>query len=302
VCAGAGGPACPTTQPAPAGPTPQPAVSSADFSALSERCLASGLKARLMFSHAAGIQSVTLSCSLPTATKMAIEEKRRRRRRRHRGRRRAAITVGANTNPLPYTDVAATAIAAPAGCNVSAPSSPEISTPPPKRKRRRRNEVELLREPEMDGELLLSPLSCAASTPSSSPSSPPAVARHRPPRSYQSPRRPCCRQRRRRPSRSHLRRVRLHRPGSRSRLSRRYMRLPIRHRRQLIRLRRVPPLSLRLRHYLHHHHLLHLEPPISNTGICAKTAKYATMKKYTSAVGFAIINNLNLCECRMNVV
>jgi hypothetical protein len=169
VCAGAGEPACPTTQPAPAGPAPQPAVSSADFSALYEHCLASGLKVRLMFSHAAGIQSITLSCSLPTATKIAIAEKRRRRRRRHQGRRGAAITVGANTNLLPYTDVAATAVAAPAGCNVSAPSSPEISTPPPKRKRRRCNEVELLQEPEMDGELLLSPLSCAASTPSSSP-------------------------------------------------------------------------------------------------------------------------------------
>jgi hypothetical protein len=48
------------------------------------------------------------------------------------------------------------------------------------------------------------------------------------------------------------------------------LRLPIRHRRQLIRLRRLPLLSLRLRHHLHHHHLLHLEPPISNTGICAK--------------------------------
>jgi hypothetical protein len=129
-----------------------------------------------------------------------------------------------------------------------------------------------------------------------------AVARYQPPRSYQSFRCPCCRHRRRHPSRYRLRWVRLRLPGSRSRLSRRHTRLPIRHRRQLICLRRLPLLSLRLRHYLHHHHLLHLEPPISNTGTCARTAKYATMKKCTSAVGFAITNNHNLCECRMNVV
>ncbi len=136
-----------------------------------------------------------------------------------------------------------------------------------------------------------------------------AVARYRLPRLYQSLRCPCCRHRRRRPSRYHpsryrLRRFRLRLPDSRSRLSRRHTRLPIRHRRQLICLRRLPLLSLRLRlrHYPHHHHLLHLEHPISNSGTCAKTAMFATMKKCISAVGFVITSNPILCECRMNVV
>jgi hypothetical protein len=55
----------------PACPTPQPAVSSADFSALYERCMANGLKARVVFSHAAGLQVVTITCSLPTTPTIA---------------------------------------------------------------------------------------------------------------------------------------------------------------------------------------------------------------------------------------
>jgi hypothetical protein len=53
------GPACPTTQ---------PAVSNAYFSALYEHCLANGLKARVVFSHAAGLQVATITCSLPTTS------------------------------------------------------------------------------------------------------------------------------------------------------------------------------------------------------------------------------------------
>jgi hypothetical protein len=43
-----------------------PAVSTADFTALYEHCLASGLKARVVFSHITGLQIATVSCSLPT--------------------------------------------------------------------------------------------------------------------------------------------------------------------------------------------------------------------------------------------
>ncbi len=46
VCASVEEPTC---------PSPQPGVSTADFSALYERCLESGYKARLMFSHAGGL-------------------------------------------------------------------------------------------------------------------------------------------------------------------------------------------------------------------------------------------------------
>ncbi len=77
TCASVKGPTC---------PTPQPAVSSADFSALYELCLAKGLKARLVFNHAAGLQVVTVSCSLPrTSTIPATAGKRHHRRRRRRG-------------------------------------------------------------------------------------------------------------------------------------------------------------------------------------------------------------------------
>jgi hypothetical protein len=152
-------------------PTPQPEVSSADFSAFYERCLASGLKARVVFGHAAGLLVVTVTCSLPTTSMIAATaNKRRNHRRRRRGR--AATTVGASTVCSPST-----ATTAPAGKSattptleavsstppsthqpVPSPSSPEVITPPPKGTRRRCKEVELLRGPEEEGELLFSPL------------------------------------------------------------------------------------------------------------------------------------------------
>jgi hypothetical protein len=46
-------------------PGPPPAVTSAEFSELYESCMASGLKACLVISHAAGCQAITVSCSLP---------------------------------------------------------------------------------------------------------------------------------------------------------------------------------------------------------------------------------------------
>ncbi len=64
-------------------PTPQPAVSTADFSALYERCMASGLKVCVVFRHAAGLHVITISCSLPRATTTATTAEKRRRRHHH---------------------------------------------------------------------------------------------------------------------------------------------------------------------------------------------------------------------------
>ncbi len=89
-------------------PTPQPASFTADFSALYERCLASGHEARLVFRHAADLQVVTVACSLPTTTTIAATvNKRRRCHRRSQWSRRAATTVGASMDRSPSTAVAA---------------------------------------------------------------------------------------------------------------------------------------------------------------------------------------------------
>ncbi len=63
---------------------PGSVVTAAEFSALYERCMASGLKARLVISHAAGCQAITVSCSLPVLAKTAAAAGRRRYRRRRR--------------------------------------------------------------------------------------------------------------------------------------------------------------------------------------------------------------------------
>ncbi len=153
---------------------PQPAVSTDYFSALYEQCLVSGLKACVVFSHAAGTQVITVTCSLPTtfATASTVVRRCRRRRRRQR-RRHAATSAGDSTYGSPSTYVAASAIAAPAGRDGPMPSSPEVTTPPAGRTLRRRNEVELLRDVDGEGDLLLSSLSCTTSPPPLSPSSPP---------------------------------------------------------------------------------------------------------------------------------
>jgi hypothetical protein len=52
-------------------PLQQPAVIAADFMALYDQCLASGLKARVVFSHAAGCQTLTVSCIFPAPAETA---------------------------------------------------------------------------------------------------------------------------------------------------------------------------------------------------------------------------------------
>jgi hypothetical protein len=153
--------------------TTRPAVSIAEFSALYERCMASGLKAHVVISHATGAQTITLTCNMPASSAAATSGARRRRRcRRRRRRRREATTVGACTEGS-LTSTAASATTATAGGSPPTPPSPEVMSPPPKRVRRRRNELELLRDAEGEGELLLSPLSCTSPSPPS-PSPPPS--------------------------------------------------------------------------------------------------------------------------------
>jgi hypothetical protein len=134
----------------------------------------------MVLSYAAGLQVITVSCSLPTATTTTTTTKKRCRHCRRRRRRvRDATTTGASTVPPSSTDVAAPAFAtfaASVGEHISTPLSPEVNTPPAKRKRRRSNEVELLRGLEEEGELLLSPLSWTAS-PLLSSLSPPSSPR-----------------------------------------------------------------------------------------------------------------------------
>jgi hypothetical protein len=81
---------------------PPPAITAAEFSWLFERCMASGLKARLVTNHMAGCQTITVTCTLPvTAENATAAGRRRRRRHHHRWRGRAATATvcssGANT-------------------------------------------------------------------------------------------------------------------------------------------------------------------------------------------------------------
>jgi hypothetical protein len=57
----------------PACPRPPPSVSAADFSALYERCMESGLKARVAFNYVAGLQTVTVTCILPASPHQLLQ-------------------------------------------------------------------------------------------------------------------------------------------------------------------------------------------------------------------------------------
>jgi hypothetical protein len=114
---------------------PGSVVTAAEFAALYERCMVSGLKARLVISHAAGCQAITVSCSLPVPAETAAAAGRRcHHRRRRRGR---TATAAREPRAHPSSPV----IVAPAGGNASSlaipppPSSPEIQPPPAKKTR-----------------------------------------------------------------------------------------------------------------------------------------------------------------------
>jgi hypothetical protein len=144
-------------------PLQQPAVTVADFSALYDKCSASGLKARMVFSHAAGRQMLSIMCTFPALAEIAdVAGKRRRHHRRRRRRGRAATAAPG----LP--DRAATSTAA----TTAGPTpyqSPDSAPPPLKKLRKRRNEVELLRDCDDNSEIFISPTHTRFSTPSSPP-------------------------------------------------------------------------------------------------------------------------------------
>jgi hypothetical protein len=162
-------------------PAQQPAVLAAEFTALYDRCLASGLKARVVLNYAAGRQTFTVSCSFPVPAETSAAAGRRHcRHRRHRRRGRAATAAPADparaspsTAPLPVV-----AMPRPATPRPTTPvQSPETTPPPVKKTRKRKNEVKLLRDCGEDSEILLSPppsRGSLTSPPPSSPTSPPA--------------------------------------------------------------------------------------------------------------------------------
>jgi hypothetical protein len=129
-------------------PRHQPAVTASDFTALYDRCLASGLKARVTFNYAAGTQVLTVSCNLPApaaSSTAAGKHRRRRCRRRRRGRTVTAavedqvqssppIAVVSGVSTLP-----AHSLPPPVQPPLPSPGlpSPELQSPPAKRTRRR---------------------------------------------------------------------------------------------------------------------------------------------------------------------
>jgi hypothetical protein len=149
-------------------PRPPPAICAADVMALYDRCLANRPKARIVISHAAGVQVLTVTCSMPAPAETAAAARRRRRCHRRRRRRGCTITAVGRVPAQPTNPVAATPagrLASPLSRAPLPSSPPEIISPPAKRTRRQRNEVELLWNLELEGEFLLYPLSCPATPP-----------------------------------------------------------------------------------------------------------------------------------------
>ncbi len=83
----------PTSPPQPATTSATTTPTTADFLALYERCVCNGLKTRINISNNAGIQEISVTCQLPTATASV------RRRRRRRPRRRRLVAGPAVTLP-----------------------------------------------------------------------------------------------------------------------------------------------------------------------------------------------------------
>jgi hypothetical protein len=172
-----------------------------DFVVLNERCMHSGLKARVALLCAAGSHEVSLTCYLPTSSSTPVPAAKRHHRRR-RCCDPAAIAVSSTSrsvsvNMLPPATRATAAdnvifepclalpltllpLPAPTpGLLVNTPQadmtdmSNSVYTPAKQtRKAKRRCEVELLRCEDQDGELHLSPISCE---PCSLPHVPPTL-------------------------------------------------------------------------------------------------------------------------------
>ncbi len=113
-----------------------PSVSAADFSALYELCMKSGLKALVAFHHAAGRQTVTVTCTLPASTTSAAPAGKRRRRR-HTRRGRAAAERDTHMRPQ-LSSPTATAPACDDPPPRSTPTPPPVAASPPAKRVRRR--------------------------------------------------------------------------------------------------------------------------------------------------------------------
>jgi hypothetical protein len=125
-----------------------PAVTTADFTSLYERCDTGGLKARITLSYISGRQIINLSCSLPAPNKAVNAPAERGCRHWRRQDPTATATVDKNSTT--------------AGDNVPPPPPPPLTplpptthpqtptptppSPPAKRKRKRQNELELLQD------------------------------------------------------------------------------------------------------------------------------------------------------------
>ncbi len=121
----------------PSCPRHPPTVSAADFTELYDLCLARGLKAHIIFNHAAGRQTLTVTCHLPLpAVTTAATGKSRRCHCLCRRRSRAAIAVlNCPARVVPTTLAAPTA---PSPTQTQPPlPSPDIIWPPAKRTRKR---------------------------------------------------------------------------------------------------------------------------------------------------------------------
>jgi hypothetical protein len=151
---------------APAGTAASTASTTADFLALYNRCVSSGLKARINISNNAGLQEITLTCQLSAAVAITRGRRRRRTRRRGQANKAAAPSLPRARSSQPVPAVPSLTWPEPPPPEppppeLSPPEPPPTPSPPPAKRTRkaakRRCEAELLRCTGMDDDLCLSP-------------------------------------------------------------------------------------------------------------------------------------------------
>ncbi len=142
----------------PSCPRHPPSVSAAEITELYDRCLASGLKACVIFNHAAGRQTLTVTCHLLSPAMTTGATGKPLQPSPHRRRSRAGVAVpDCPARVVPSTLATPTA---PSPTQTQPPlPSPDIVSPRAKRMRKQQNELELLRDRRGNDELLVpSPL------------------------------------------------------------------------------------------------------------------------------------------------
>ncbi len=164
-------------------PSPPVVISStADFLALYDRCISSGLKTRISLSNSSGVQEVTLTCHFPSSLASAP---RRRPRPRRRGQAVSAAVTTRTSSPPTISALQSTRpehlSPIPPVPEPSPHKSPPTPSPPPAKRTRkavkRRCEVELLRGVGVEDDvyvpppLLTPPPACSPPPPSPTPTS-----------------------------------------------------------------------------------------------------------------------------------